>query len=311
MSCFKVVCFAFAAVAAAQECQNCESDELELLQAKADKAEENFAENSLETDKKFTDYDVEKFPDLSKILGDGGAIASGIGQVTSRMGETLTTLDTKMEKEELMFNQTIRQFNMAANATASVTRNATKFKALIGSTVARYVPFYKSAMEQVTTAIKTTKAVAALIGQEELNEKLEKLSSTAMEKLGALADTSEALATKVATTGTEKYNDISGDVKEKLKSLASTAGSFRQSFSSNLDSVMDTLEAPLQLAVGDKAKQDIMEIKLQAATMLSDLEKFAVIVKDGLTTAADGVDIQKMTGGKKGFFDKIFGGLFR
>eukprot|EP00438_Fugacium_kawagutii_P012235 Skav216851 [mRNA] locus=scaffold1042:23138:30668:+ [translate_table: standard] len=60
----------------AQECQNCESDELELLQTKAGenqtKTVENFAgnnNNSLETDGKFTDYDVERFPDLSKRLG--------------------------------------------------------------------------------------------------------------------------------------------------------------------------------------------------------------------------------------------------
>eukprot|EP00438_Fugacium_kawagutii_P027968 Skav216358 [mRNA] locus=scaffold3700:16586:17320:+ [translate_table: standard] len=117
------------------------------------------------------------------------------------MGETLTTLDKKLEKEELMFNQTIRQFNIACNATASVSRNATKFKALIGATVARYIPFYQTAMEQVTTTIKTTKAVAALIGQEELTTKLEQLNQTAVEKLGAMADFSQDLATKVANTG--------------------------------------------------------------------------------------------------------------
>mmetsp|Transcript_15207 Transcript_15207/g.18592 ORF Transcript_15207/g.18592 Transcript_15207/m.18592 type:complete len:285 (-) Transcript_15207:54-908(-) len=284
MTILKAVAFSILALlAVAEECQNCETDDLELLQAKAQ----------------------EKFPDLSGILG------GGIGKMTSNFGDTIDKVNTQLTQAETKFNESLAKFNAAANATATVVQNMTKFKALIKDTIATYVPFYDKVLKQVTDAVKTTKAVATMIGQEELLEKLNDINQTAMEKLGALGQSTEALASEVADAGEDKFGDIADDVKGKLDSMLSTTSSFRESFNSKVETFMDALESPMKIALGDDGAKDILKLKTQAQGMLQHFEDFATIVKTGLTTASDGVDTELAKASRKGFFGRIFGGLFR
>lgn len=290
MSFFRVLVPLLVVLAATEECQNCEADELELLQAKTE----------------------EKFPDWSEILGAGkDAMTSGVGQVTSKMGEAMTKLNSEVMQAAGTFNASLDKFNEAASATATVSQNMTKFKALIDETVKRYAPFYVSAIDQVGEAVKTTKAIASMMGQEELTQKLEDLNTAATEKLHKLADTSEALASKVADTSSEKYGDILGDVREKLGSLASTASNFRKKLNEHVESLTGALQGPLEIALGESANGEIMKFKTQVQATLLNMEKFTEIVKIGLSTAADGVDTQLAEASKKGFFRRIFGSLFR
>eukprot|EP00435_Cladocopium_sp_Y103_P054236 s57_g17.t1 len=292
MSFFRVLVPLLGVLAATEECQNCEADELQLLQAK-----------------------TEEFPDWSKILGAGqDAMTKGIGQVTSKMGEAITDLNDEVKEAESMFNASLDKYNQAADATASVSQNMTKFKALVTETVKRYAPFYVAALEEVDDAAKTTKNVASMLGQKELKEKLEDLNNIAMEKLNKLADLSEAVANQVAETSSENYGAILGDVREKLGSIVSTASSFRKKLNENLESLTGALQGPLEVALGESANSEIMKFKTQVQTAMLNMEKFTEIVKLGLSKAADGVDTQLTEAArskKKGFFGRIFGGLFR
>mmetsp|Transcript_18331 Transcript_18331/g.31031 ORF Transcript_18331/g.31031 Transcript_18331/m.31031 type:complete len:293 (+) Transcript_18331:82-960(+) len=292
MSFFRVLVSLLGVLAATQECQNCEADELELLQAKTE----------------------EKFPDWSEVLGAGkDAMTSGVGQVTSKMGDAISELNSEVMQAEGMFNTSLDKFNQAADATATVSQNMTKFQTLIRQTVQKYAPFYVTAVEEVNQAVKTTKAVAAMLGQKELKEKLEAMNASATEKLRKLADTSEALAAKVVGTSSDKYGEILDDVREKLGTIASTAASFRKKLNKNVESLSDALQGPMEVALGDSANDEIMKFKTQVQATLLNMEKFTAIVKTGLSKAADGVDTQlaEVKKRKKGFFSRVFGGLFR
>eukprot|EP00434_Breviolum_minutum_P041385 symbB.v1.2.036814.t1/scaffold5285.1/size28895/1 len=57
--------------------------------------------------------------------------------------------------------------------------------------IGSYVPFYRDAVQQVTTAVATSKTVVSAMGQQELAAKLEAMNETA-EKLSTLMETTEA-----------------------------------------------------------------------------------------------------------------------
>lgn len=287
----RLLSFCVSAVALLAAAEDCENDELQLLQMH------------------------EKFPDWSKILEAGAkgadALSGGIGKVTSQIGDAITTLDSQVMQAEGLFNASLSKFNKACNATTTVSQNLTEFKFLIGNTVEKYAPFYVSAVEQVQTAVKTTKAILGLMGQKDLINKLEDLNQTAVEKLGDLADASEALSSEVMETSHEKYGDIVEDMKGKLDAIVGTTGSFQKSFNKKLEAFTASLQGPLELALGAEASTQILNLQTKAQKMVKNLNTFAQIVKMGLASAADDVDTQVANVKKKGFFSRIFGGFFR
>lgn len=285
MKCF--LWFCVIAVAA----EDCENDELQLLQRH------------------------DKFPDWSKIMEAGAsaadAMTGGIGTLTSKIGESLTDLDDQVLKAEKTFNASLSQFHGALNAASTLSQNLTAFKGLISSTLEKYVPFYSSAKDQVQNAVKTTQTVAEMMGQKDLTDKLKALNQTVVEKLGDLAESSEALASEITETTEEKYGDILEDVKGKLDSIVYTTGSFRKSFNQRLEAFTEAVKGPMEIGLGSEASEEILKLKTKAQKMVMDLDSFAKIVKIGLAGAADSVDTQVAIVKKKGFWRRIFGGLFR
>jgi len=251
-------------------------------------------------------------PDWSKVLDAAkGAVNSGMGQITSQMTDVVTKLDTKIMTAETEFNSSLNTYNTFANATETLANNVSKFQALIQNTVSKYVPFYSEAMQQFTNAVSTTKSLIGAMGQKDLSEKLEALETTATEKLKDLSDTSGALATKVMQSTSDEYGDTLGDLKEKLGHIASTSNQFREDFNGKLQSFTGVLEEPLKVALGESASTQIMSLTSKTQAMLGHLQQFAGILKGGLTTAADDVDFKLKTAANKGWFKRVFGGLFR
>jgi len=292
MNFLKVVISMIALVAAIEECQDCGTDEVELLQQKTEE---------------------KQMPDWSKILGAAKtAVDSGMSKVTTQMNGAIVNLNTKILDAEKKFNASMATFEKAHDATATVSQNLTKFKTLVQQTIGSYVPFYGDAVKQVTTAVATTKTVVSAMGQQELAAKLEAMNKTAMEKLSTLMETSEALTTDVIKAKTTEYGKTLVMVNDKLGKIEETTNSFRSTFNENLQSFTAVLEAPLKVALGDAATAQITDITAKAQTMLANLGQFTVVLKRGLVSAADDVDINlKGTGQRKPFFKRVFGGMFR
>ena len=268
---FSMLCI----VSAIEERNTCNSEEVELLQQKTE------------------------MPDWSKVL-------SGIRKVTTQMNGAIVELNSKILDARQEFYASMNTFEEARNATASVTQNLTEFKNLVKETMGNYVRFYKVAVKKVNATIKN---VVSAMGLQELTDRFDEMNKTAVEKLSTLIKTSEVLLNQVRRTNASNYGNTLVVLNDQLNKIVKTTTSFRETFNVNLLFFTDVLEAPVKVALGGAAPEQITDMTKEAQTMLANLGESTRVLKEGLASAADDVDMN-LKGHRKPFFKRVFG-MFR
>ena len=269
---FSMLCI----VSAIEERKTCNSEEVELLQQKTE------------------------MPNWSKVL-------SGIRKVTTQMNGAIVELNSKILDARQEFYASMNTFEEAHNATASVTQNLTEFKNLVKETMGNYVRFYKVAVKKVNAT--TTKTVLSDMGLQELTDRFDGMNKTAVEKLSTLIKTSEVLLNQVRRTNASNYGNTLVVLNDQLNKIVKTTTSFRETFNVNLLFFADVLEAPVKVALGGAAPEQITDMTKEAQTMLANLGESTRVLKEGLASAADDVDMN-LKGHRKPFFKRVFG-MFR
>ena len=270
---FSVLCV----VSAIEERNTCNPEEVELLQQKTE------------------------MPHWSKVL-------SGISKVTTQMNDAIVELNSKILDARQEFNASMNTFEEAHNATATVRQNLTNFKTLVTETMGNYVRFYKDAVKKVNAT--NTKKVLSAMGLQELTDRFDEMNKTAVEKLSTLIKTSGVLLRKVRRTNTSDYGNTLVVLNDKLKKIVKTTTSFRETFNTNLLFFTEVLEAPVKVALGGAAPKQITDMTKEAQTMLANLGESTKVLKKGLASAADDVDMNLKGHPRKPFFKRVFG-VFR
>lgn len=303
----RVACVALLAlVAAGEPCENCEADEIHLLQAKSEEDPKN--PKLVATEGK-----GEKGPDFSKIMDAAReAVKSGMTKVTSQMNEIVVQMNEFSTEAEVAFNKSLDDYKKLASKAEDASQNLTKFKALVKDTIAEYVPFYSGAVGQVNAAVKAAQMLVKTMGKKDLEEKLQDVNKTVTTKLNALAQSSSEFSSAVAKSTLEEYKKIWSGLKDKLAYISETTGSFREAFNEKLQTFTGMLEEPLKIALGEEATKQINDLTSSTSKMLANLQHLTDVYRAGLAEAADDVDTaMTYAASHKGWFRRIFGGLFR
>ena len=282
----------------AQSCQSCQdSDELQLLQLRSD-------------DKQIPGLD--KLGDaMGKVMGAAHEIGNqGLGQVTIKILDALERADKQIQDAGLKLNKSVESFQRSADAAETLSQNLTKMQKLVSDTMEDLVPSYKTTLEQIQVAVKSTKSILSAMGQKDLLDKLDGCESTAVDHLSSLADKTQAIATNMADA-TEKELEKSLKTMDSLLDKAVEAvKSFRMDFDLNLKYFTQSLMDPLSIALGDEAPQKIGNLTVKADGVMADLQSLVMNVSQALQSCGTMVDSKLEEVGQEGFFRKIFKSIF-